>query len=107
MVHINPQKLCWGEAVILVRAGIEPGTITVRAESAHPGVCKPLSGEISLESVAPGQPLHFTDCPETGQRHASTAELSTEELKREVAQLSSQLNQLKLREVEKQQEDFV
>jgi len=109
MVHINPQKLCWGEAVILVRAGIEPGTITVRAESAYPGVCKPLSGEISLESVEFGQPLHFTDYPATGQSqsHASTEELSTAELKREVAQLSSLLNKLKLREVEKQQEDFI
>jgi len=62
---INPQPLRWGEAAILLRAGIEPGTITVRAESAHPGVCKPLPGEITLESVASHQALHFTERAES------------------------------------------
>lgn len=51
---INPQTLIFGEAVVLVRATTEPGMITVSAESAHPGVCKPSSGQISLESVPSG-----------------------------------------------------
>jgi beta-galactosidase len=48
---INPQKLSWGEAVVLMRAGVEAGRVIVRAESLHPGVCKPLAAELVIETI--------------------------------------------------------
>jgi beta-galactosidase len=52
MHYINPQKLIWGEAVVLVRAGTVPGTITVSAELEHPGAKKPVPAEISFETFS-------------------------------------------------------
>ncbi|MDT8389046.1 MAG: glycoside hydrolase family 2 TIM barrel-domain containing protein [Lentisphaeria bacterium] len=105
---INPQKLIFGEAVVLLRATTEPGTITVRAESAHPGVGKPASCQISLDSVPPHIALHFTEfAGHTEQSQRTTKEyLSHAELKKQVEKLSSEINEMKLRQVEKQQEDF-
>jgi len=45
---INPQKLTFGEAVVLVRAQREAGTITVKVRSARPGDRKPEPAEIVL-----------------------------------------------------------
>jgi beta-galactosidase len=105
---INPQKLVWGEAVVLVRAGTAPGQITVRAEPLHPGPLKPLGADISLRSVAAHHALPYTEEPEGGGvlPATRTAALSVQELQRKVAELSSQLHELKIRDVEKQQEDF-
>ena len=104
---INPQKLIFGEAVILVRAGIEPGEITVRAESACAGICKPLAGEITIESAAPGVHQCFRDVPEIGQKAAQISESQKEadELKTQVDQLTAELNEFKVAIVEKQQEE--
>ena len=104
---INPQKLCWGEAVILVRAGTEPGTITVRAESARPGICKPLAAELKLVSVRPTESLTFQ---ERAACHATSATMKEETitlktLKDELDAAKAELLALKLAEVEQQQED--
>jgi len=104
---INPQKLCWGEAVALVRAGTIPGTVTVRAESLHEGAHKPLTGEVSFETVPAAHPLHFSERPETGRvaRPVGRGDPTVAELKRDVARLSAELNELRVAKVEKQQED--
>ena len=106
---INPQKLCWGEAVILVRAGIEPGTITVRAESKHSGVSKPLAGEVSFESVAPTRPLVFTEAPAEGRvkERPSGEALDVRTLQATVARLSAEVTDMKASAVGRQQEDFM
>jgi beta-galactosidase len=107
--RINPQMLSWGEAVILVRAGTRPGTVTVRAESLHPGAHKPLAGKVSFETVAAAQPLRFSEERKAGDvtTQADHDELTMTELKRKVALLSAELSELKVAEVEKQQEDFM
>lgn len=108
MEAINPQKLCWGEAVVLVRARHEAGTIIVRAESQHSGACKALKGEIRIEST-PASELNFTEVPLTGKAQASQGEvsLSEDELRKKVAELTAEVNELKVAQVEKQQEDWM
>jgi len=105
---INPQPLCWGEAVVLVRAGIEPGIITVRAESAQAGVCKPLAAEIRFESM-PTHGLAFLEAPEVRRQEAavSAESLSLQQLKETVARLSAEVTDLKAAHVELQQEKFM
>lgn len=105
---INPQKLCWGEAVILLRAGTQPGTITLRAESAHAGPCKPLPAEISIETV-PIANLCHTEAPALGRSEAGVSRevLSAKGMKETIAKLTSELDQFRAKEVGKQQEDFM
>lgn len=106
---INPQPLCWGEAVILVRAGIEPGVITVRAESAQPGVCKPLAAAIQFESV-PARGMVFLEAPEAGRQAeaaVSAESLSMQQLKEAVSRLSAEVTDLKATTVGLQQEKFM
>ena len=107
---INPQKLCWGEAVILVRAGTEPGLVRVRAESAYPGVRKPLAGEVSFASVAPAREPLFRERPQglTPRDAVSRGEggegMGVHESKAKVAELSAERRELRTAAVERQQE---
>jgi beta-galactosidase len=103
---INPQTLNFGEAVILVRAGLTAGTITVRAESAHGGVCKPLVGEVSFESVAPARNSIFTEAPEVGRvaEPLSDEAVNVAQLKATVARLAAEVTEMKAAGVELQQE---
>ena len=110
---INPQKLCWGEAVILVRAGIEPGLITVRAESANAGVCKPLTGEVSFTSIAPARELIFRHRPQAKVTRVAAGGfaggemMSVRDLQAKVAELTAELGAMKTSAVERQQEDWM
>jgi len=97
MEAINPQLMIWGEAVILLRAGTEPGRITVHAESAHQGCMKPLAAEITFDSVPSASALSFTEKPAMRRtaRRTDRAKTGQPDIKTQLA------------DVEKQQEDWI
>lgn len=110
--YVNPRRVEWGTAPVLVRSSLKPGQITVRAEVMLKGAQTPVAGEISFESIAPVLPLIYSEEElESATRIRQAAENSQSEtqyleLQKKVEQLQQELNAIKLKEVGKQQQDF-
>ncbi len=106
----NPRKLEWGRAVALVRAGVKPGKIKVIAEELFGGVNMPASAELEIESVLPEHDLLYSELPQAAADQTSatqTGEKQTaDQLQRQLEKALKELNELKLKEVERQQELF-
>ena len=107
----NPQQLRWGTAPVLVKTTNTPGEITVKASLRMKGSQRPVSGEITFNSVAPKKEMIYN--PEELAAYKlnrnSTVEQSNKsqaELEAQVEKLQQELNTIKLKEVEQQQEDF-
>ena len=110
--EINPQKLLWGEAVVLVRSGIKPGDITVRVEVIKDGVNMPDSAEITFNTQAPRQALLYQELPKIGEgpsKNTVTVDESQElqELRDELRKTQKKLQEYRLNEVGRQQQDFI
>ncbi len=56
---LNPQLTRYGEAVVLLRLGTTPGTVTLRAEVDRPGSNVPGASAISFTTKAPTTPLIY------------------------------------------------
>jgi beta-galactosidase len=108
-VGANPQQLSWGEAIVFVRASTTPGRISVKAEVLWQGTNTVLSATLEMQSVACSTPLLYDEQP---KRQSITKALKTveadetESLREKVEALQSELNELRLKEVERQQSDF-
>ena len=106
-VMANPAPVKWGSAPVLIQSTTKPGKIKVMVSVLFEGSQMPVSGELEFTSSAPMYPLIFDAMEErlTKQMESSSvdkkndAELELERLRRE-------LNELKLKEVERQQTDF-
>lgn len=109
---MNPQPFRWGEAVALVRAGHEPGSITVRASLVADGGVNPAEANLKLNSLQSPLPLLFSEVPRaTSGNHPSDRALrpeseAVEALKRRLRETEEALDAYKRREVERQQEQF-
>lgn len=106
---VNPRRVEWGTAPVLVRSSLKPGKITVRAEVMLKGSQKPVAGEITFESVAPLYPLLYSEqeVSHTQQNVKDDRdEIKNSDLERKVEQLQQELNRMKLKEVERQQGEF-
>lgn len=52
----NPRRFVWGTAPILLRAGLKPGRVTVRAETVVPEGGTPLRAELTFETLPAAVP---------------------------------------------------
>ena len=107
---MNPQKMLWGEAVALVRSGVEPGRITVRAEVLKEGINLPDSAEIAFETTASKQPLWYAELPKIEGKKNVVAVDESADLKRlrdELRKTQKQLQEYRINEVGRQQQDFI
>ena len=105
----NPRPVVWGTAPILVRSTLQPGKIRVKAEVLLKGSQMPVAGEIEFESVKPAIPLIYAEKEaESGGVQAAAVKRgeNSRELEKKVEQLQNELNALRLKEVERQQEEF-
>ena len=110
--EINPQQLLWGEAVALVRSGLKPGTINVRAEVLIDGINMPDAAEIEFTTRAPEHALLYSDVPEqrTVEPGAAAGADESEELKAlrdQLRKTEKTLQDYRLNEVGRQQQDFI
>lgn len=105
-VMANPAPVKWGSAPVLVQSTTRPGKIKIIASVLFEGSQMPVSGEIELTTVAPMYPLIYDEAENkvviknnSSPEFKSNTEIELEKLRRE-------LNEIKLKEVEKQQTDF-
>ncbi|MCQ0111836.1 glycoside hydrolase family 2 protein [Zhouia amylolytica] len=106
----NPQKLSWGTAPVLVRSTTKAGEITVRAYIAPKGEQRPIAGELTFWSVPAQEAMLFSEeellAYDQNKKQEKTNVASDKKLQIENQALRKELNQLKLKEVERQQEEF-
>lgn len=107
VMQANPVKTIWGEAVALIRTGTEPGIIRIKAEALLPGSHSSHSAVLELETVAPNRSFVHSENPELGSVHQTSAETAeVNMLAMKLQQVEQELNELKLKEVERQQAEF-
>lgn len=105
----NPAPVLWGSAPVLVQSTTQPGKVKVVASMQHPGQARPLEGVLEFETVANDQKEVFsqTEWKQAGQvQSAMNRVVGKSDLERENERLRKELNQLKVKEVERQQTQF-
>lgn len=109
-VQANPAPVKWGTAPVLVQATTRPGKIKVSACVWFEGSQMPVSAELELESKPAAVPLVFDQgeaaCISQMAVSGSQATGSKSSTERELERLRKELNELKLKEVERQQTEF-
>lgn len=105
----NPAPVNWGTAPVLLQSGLVPGKIKVKAKVLYEGIHMPSEAELILESKPSSYPLLYND--EEAKQISSSANSyspsgNTESSTEELIRLRKELNTYKLKEVEKQQEEF-
>ncbi len=111
-IQANPAPVRWGTAPVLVQSTLTPGKIKITARVLYEGSQMPVSAELELESRAAAYPLVYAEeearkipfSVEGGNLpFASSGKTDAE---KKVEQLQRELNRLKLKEVERQQQEF-
>ena len=108
----NPKQLNWGTAPILVQSSTNPGTITIKASMFYKGTLKPIAGEITLNSVPTNDVLLYDkrELEAKKDNKLISSEKSSNSLNNkieiELKKVKKELHDLKLKTVEKQQEEF-
>ncbi|RGY95753.1 glycoside hydrolase family 2 protein [Parabacteroides sp. AM58-2XD] len=105
----NPCEVTWGTAPVLVQSTAVSGKIKIIASMQNPGQARPLEGVLEFESVPNEQREIFSknELILSGQsRSVVDTSVNKSDLERENERLRKELNQLKVREVEKQQTQF-
>ena len=112
MFIANPREVSWGTTPVLVQSSTKSGDITIKASMFFEGTLRPIAGEITFKSVPTKDVLLFDEIELEAKRHSqlTTHEKSSspvnQELKEELKKVKMELNDLKLKQVEKQQADF-
>lgn len=111
-IGANPQPVRWGRAVALVRASHRPGKINVTASVLRHGEHQPLDATLEIESVAATHRMLYGEVP---QSSAATSASSVggnppgddlEALRRQLRKVQKELGDMKIKEVERQQQEF-
>lgn len=108
---LNPRKISWGSAPVLVRMGTQPGKVTIKAQLVYPGEQKPLDGKLNLDIPAATSRQIFSETAPLSQATEKPASQGTttvevEDLKLQLQKAKKELNDLKNKEVEKDQATF-
>lgn len=107
---INPQQISWGSAAVLLCPTSKAGKIKVMASVEYPGSQRPMEGELVIETQPDARKAIYDNNElEASSREVvlySTEQTGSSELEKENARLKKELNQLRLKEVERQQTEF-
>ena len=109
-IGANPRRVQWGTAPALIRANTTPGKIKIIAHPQFEGVNTPGKGELIIESIPSGRPSVYSVLPkDISKQYEVKNDNNTEavkELKRKLNSALRELNKMKLKAIEKQQEEF-
>jgi beta-galactosidase len=103
----NPRKIEWGTAPCLVKSTTKAGKIIIKAHPLYEGINIALPATLTIESVGSPHPLLFNETASAsssigaGSKNRNSEEIET--LNNRIRQLQLELNNIKLKEVEKQQ----
>lgn len=108
-VMANPAPVRWGTAPVLVQSTLKPGKIKITASVLFEGSQMPISGELEFESMPtsdilvynPDEAAKIDDAVVVVNRSAAKTDAE-----KEVERLRKELNDMKLKEVERQQAEF-
>lgn len=105
----NPTQAVWGSAPILVQSTDKTGKIKIVASIQNPGESRPLEGVIEFETIKNDQKEIFSlkEQEVSGMTYSKEKDIiNKSDQERENERLRKELNQLKVKEVEKQQTQF-
>jgi beta-galactosidase len=112
-IMANPKQTEWGTAPVLIQSTTKVGEITVIASILDEGTHTPVSSELTFSSVSPASSLLFNESRGKGVQktekvevNSNTDNISLESLKIKMNKMEKELNDYKLKEVERQQEEF-
>lgn len=112
-IMANPKQTEWGTAPVLIQSTSKIGEIKVIASVIEEGIHTPVFGELTFTSIAPITPLLFNENTGISSKKAksknmndATDNVSKESLKRKIKKMEKIINDYKLIEVQKQQEEF-
>lgn len=106
---VNPQKIEWGSAVALVQSTNKSGKIKVTASLEVQGQSRPLEGQIEFNSSNNKKRELYSEKELINTNNKikfNNKESEYSDLEKEVLRLRKEINQLKVKEVEKQQTQF-
>lgn len=108
-IGVNPTPVTWGTAPILVQSTAKAGKVKIVASMQVPGQSRPLEGVLEFETL-PDSQKKISSAKELSLQNKQSLEVKTVsgqgDLERENARLRKELNQLKVKEVERQQTYF-
>ena len=107
----NPQKIVWGTAPVLVKSSTNPGKITIKASMNLKGSHRPISGELTFESLpAPKEMImkisEMEAYEKNNRKTQERPQQQNEDLQKKIENLQQELNGIKLEKIEQQQEEF-
>lgn len=107
----NPIASSWGTAPVLVRSTAKAGKIKVTASMQMPGQARPLDGVLEFESLPDTKREIVSEAELAGLDMEKSADMGhatvvKSDFERENERLRKELNELKVKEVEKQQTQF-
>ncbi len=109
-IEANPRSISWGSAPILVQSTTKAGEIRITASILHEGIQRPVGGELIITSIEDTTPAIFShkEADLIGKQTVQTVHTATpkSDLELENEKLRRELNELKIKEVEKQQTKF-
>ncbi|MDR2627386.1 MAG: glycoside hydrolase family 2 protein [Dysgonamonadaceae bacterium] len=108
-IMANPTPVRWGTAPFLLQSTLKPGKIKVTASVLLEGSQMPATAEFEFETVPAKQQLIYN--PDEAEVITKTVTIENKSLdindaKREIERLQKELNAIKLKEVERQQQKF-
>ncbi len=109
-IMVNPAPVRWGCAPVLVQSTLTPGKIKITACVLFEGSQRPVSAELEFESIPRRYPViynadEWADIAKNIPEH-STSQTVKSNLEQEIERLNRELNDMKLKEVERQQMEF-
>ena len=108
-IGVNPTPVTWGTAPILVQSTAKAGKVKIVASMQVPGQSRPLEGVLEFETL-PDSQKEISSAKELSLQSKQSLEVKMVsgqgDLERENARLRKELNQLKVKEVERQQTYF-
>ncbi|WP_372938630.1 glycoside hydrolase family 2 protein [Seonamhaeicola sp.] len=112
-IMANPIKVAWGTAPAIIKSTTKPGVITVKASILKEGAHTPSYGELTFTSIPSVTPLLYSDISNNKMSNINNVSSNNKEdeeveknLKKRILELEKEINNLKLKEVEKQQLEF-
>jgi beta-galactosidase len=109
-IMANPAPIRWGTAAALIQSTLKPGKIKVTASVLFEGSQMPATAELEFETVpATKQSIYDVNEAAIINTQAVTVEnksLDINDAKLEIERLQKELNTIKLKEVEQQQQKF-